>query len=157
MGGQGPGYGKDFGSHSTVEMHRVTDPSDALDQVIQQNHSLKEANDAWEESSRKWAEEKEQMVNEMKQLAQFRQILKNPIEKLTVELYDDELLRQIRGLMIKMFGTGGHMDAEGRWAQGVVNHRFQLLLRQLLFNGMQRWPQVKAQLDEIIKQQGLMT
>jgi hypothetical protein len=92
----------------------------------------------------------------MRHLTPFRQVLQNPIEKIQVELYDDELLRKIRGHMIRMFGKGGEIDSEGKWAQTIVNTRLQLVCRQLMFMGMQRWPQVEAQLREIIEEQGLM-
>ena len=151
-----PNLTRDHGSHSTVNVQRVTEPSQALEQLLVQNNQLQIANAAYEEKSRQWAAEKEQMQNEVRDLAQFRQILTYPIEKITVEFTDGELLRQIRGFMVQMFGRGGQMDAEGKWAQTVVNTRLQLVIRQLVYNGLQRWPQVKAQLQEIIKLQGLM-
>jgi len=151
-----PNLTRDHGSHSTVNVQRVTEPSQALEQLLVQNNQLQIANAAYEEKSRQWAAEKEQMQNEVRDLAQFRQILTYPIEKITVEFTDGELLRQIRGFMVQMFGRGGQMDAEGKWAQTVVNTRLQLVIRQLVFNGLQHWPQVKAQLEEIIKLRGLM-
>jgi len=149
------GLTREHGSHSTVDMHKVIEPSDALDQVIQQNQHLKEVNASLQEQNRQIQEQVQTMQNEMKHLAQFRQILKNPIEKLQVELYDEPMLNTIRGHMILLFGKGGQLDAEGRWAQSVVNSRLQLVIRQLIFVGLTRWPQVQAQLDNIIKQQGL--
>ena len=151
-----PNLSRDHGSHSTVNVQRVTEPSQALEQLIHQNNQQKQMIAAYVEKDRQWAEEKEQMQNEVRDLAQFRQILTYPIEKITVEFTDGELLRQIRGFMIQMFGRGGQMDAEGKWAQTVVNTRLQLVIRQLVFNGLQHWPQVKAQLEEIIKLRGLM-
>jgi len=151
-----PGLNQDFGSKTTVNVQRVVEPVDAVQELVIQNQQLKEANASWETASREWEEEKAQMQNEMKNLAQFKQILKNPIEKIAIEFNDAELLRRIRGLMIQMFGRGGQMDAEGRWAQTVVNNRLQMVFRQLVFNGLQHWPQVKAQLEEMIKLDGLM-
>jgi len=151
-----PGLNQDFGSKKTVNVQRVVEPVDAVNELVLQNQRLKAANASWETEARKWEEEKAEMRNEMKNLAQFKQILKNPIEKIAIEFNDDELLRQIRGRMIQMFGRGGEMDAEGRWAQTVVNNRLKMFFRQLVFNGLQHWPQVKAQLDEIIKTQALM-
>jgi len=149
--------GKNFGSHSSVNVQKVTDPSDALKAVVNQNAQIKSQNEQLSLKIQQLAVQNQGLREEMKHLGQFRQILQNPIEKLSVEFYDVELLRQIRAQMIKMFGQGGHMDAEGQWMQGVVNRRFQLLLHQLLRTGLQHWPQVKAQLDESIKQQGLMS
>ena len=149
------GLTREHGSHSTVDMRKVIEPSDALDQVIQQNQHLKEVNASSQEALRMKDEQIQTLQNQMKHLSQFNQILKNPIEKLQVELYDEPMLNTIRGHMITMFGTGGHLDAEGRWAQSVVNNRLQLLIRQLIFVGLTRWPQVQAQLDNIIKVQGL--
>lgn len=151
----GMGMGKDFGSHSSVEVHKVTDPSDAIQQVVNQNAQVKADNERLQLQIQTLAGQNQALQEEMKHLGQFRQILQNPIEKLSIEFHDEELLRKIRGRMIKMFGRGGHMDADGKWAQTVVNKRFQLVVRQLMYNGLQRWPQVEAQLGEIIKQQGL--
>lgn len=152
----GRDYGKDFGSKQTIYAPRtVADPSESLKRVIQENQDLKQVNQTVNIQLQQAIQQLQDMQNEMKELAKFRQILRNPIEKLTVELYDANLLRTIRGHMVQMWGVGGQLDAEGRWAQTVVNERLQLMARQLMFVGLQRWPQVKAQLEEIIKTQGL--
>ncbi len=151
----GLGANKDFGSRQTTQVNRVTDPTDAVTQLLAQNEQLKQQNGVLQGQNQQWAEKDRKSQAEMKELAQFRQIINTPIEKFTLEIYDAELFRILRGRMIQMFGQGGQMDAEGRWAQGVVNDRLQLILRQLMYVGLQRWPQVKAQVDEIIKVQGL--
>jgi len=150
------GLNTDFGSHQSVNVERVTEPSDALNQVLQQNNMLKQQVMDLRQKLQADAESHKELANEMRQLAQFRQVINNPIEHIAVEFHDGELLRTIRGHMIEMFGRGGQMDADGRWAQTVVNQRLQVVIRQLVFMGLQRWPQVKAQLNEIIAQQGLM-
>ena len=152
----GQKYGKQFGSNQTIIAPRtVADPTEALQRVVQENQQLKELNQTTGVQLQQAIQQIQDMQNEMKELVKFRQVLKNPIEKIHVELYDSELQRQIRAHMIQMFGAGGELDSEGKWAQSIVNNRLQLFLRQCIYVGLQRWPQVKAQLDEIIKVQGL--
>ncbi len=149
--------GRDFGSKTTIYGPRtVADPSDALQRVVNENQQLKVLSQNQAGQLQQRDQQIQQMRDEHKELLKFRQVVNNPVEKIHVELYDQELLRKIRGYMIQMFAAGGELDSEGRWAQSIVNNRLQLFLRQCIFVGLQRWPQVEAQVKEIIKLQGLM-
>jgi len=150
------GFQQNHAGHTTLQVNRVVDPTDYMKQMLAENEQLKADNINLKSQITEAIQAIQNMQAEMKGYRQFKQILDNPIEKFSVELYDNELLRQIRGRMVEMFGRGGHMDAEGHWAETIVNQRFQIVLRQLLLQGMKHWHRVKPQIDEIIKTQGLM-
>jgi hypothetical protein len=127
-----------------------------MTQVLNENQRLKVENQQLQGQMTQTLEAVTQLRNELKSMEQFKQILENPMDKFTVEMFDSELLRQIRGRMIETFGAGGQMDATGQWAQTIVNERLQIVLRQLLLQGMKHWHRVKPQVQEIIRTQGLM-
>ena len=152
------GLGQKHASRSTLNVQRVVqNPSDVMQQVINENQQHQMTIQNQQQQLLQQGEELKEIRNEMRELVKFRQILQNPIDKFTIEMYDDEILRKIRGHMITMFGKGGQMDSEGAWAQTIVNKRFQMVVRQLLFNGLQHWHRVKPQIEEIMRTEGLIS
>lgn len=151
------GLEREHASRTTMKVERVVqNPSEVMQQVLLENQTLKAANANLGNQLTEALQGIQDMRTEMKALAPFKQVLNNPVDKLTIELYDSEILRTVRGHMITMFGQGGQIDSEGKWVQTIVNQRLQIVLRQLLFNGLQRWHRVRPQIEEIIKVQGLM-
>jgi hypothetical protein len=150
-------FGQNHGSHTTMQVTRAAEnPTDTLQRVLSENQQLQATNQTLQLQITEALQKIQEQKNELQQYTQFRQILNNPIDKFTIEIYDSELLRQIRGRMIELFQRGGHLDAEGHWVQGVVNERLQIVLRQLLIQGLKHWHRVKPQVQEIIQTQGLM-
>lgn len=152
----GQNFSQDHGSHTSLNVQKVVDnPTELLQQVLTENQNLQKMNAELHEQLAEAIKAIEEQQAELKSLARFRQIIENPIEKVSVELFDDTLLDNIRGKMIQMFGQGGKMDAKGHWASTVVNDRLQIVIWQLLREGLRHWHRVKPLIEQVIKTRGL--
>ncbi len=115
----------------TVIQH-VVDPSQALTSLLDENEQLKsQVTQMFQEQSR-LGSQLEQELQSSANLKQFEQIVMNKIPALTVTLKDEYIIGQLRAMMVRIWGPGGELDADGKWTQTVVHRRLELLLTELI-------------------------